>query len=269
MEMYDAQPLDFERDVLEASRIKPVLVDFWASWCGPCRMLGPVLDELAKEQADRWSLVKVDTEARQDLASRYQIRSIPHVKLFSGGREVADFSGALPKTSIQKWLDDHLPDECRTAWTELMDASPAWPDPSVAGNTEELLSRCPDHLDGRVFAAALVVIDDPAAALALVTGIRPDQDQWRRAEAVREIGRLLAFTGLTDNPASPALIRARDALRNRDLVAATEALLEAIRADRTADDDLPRKAMLGIFALHGEQQELTRKYRPWFAMALN
>jgi thioredoxin len=74
--------LDFDKEVLQASYIKPVLVDFWAEWCGPCRMLGPVLDQLAAENLEKWTLVKVDTEAHPDIASRYAIRSIPNVKLF-------------------------------------------------------------------------------------------------------------------------------------------------------------------------------------------
>ena len=81
--------------VLARSHDKPVLVDFWAPWCGPCRVLGPTLEKLAGEQSDRWELVKVNTEEDQELAHKYNIRSIPNVKLFHKGEEVAEFVGAL------------------------------------------------------------------------------------------------------------------------------------------------------------------------------
>lgn len=102
-----SQP-DFENDVIAASRRKPVVVDFWAPWCGPCRVLGPTLKKLAKESAGAWRLVKINTDAHPQLARRFHVRGIPAVKLFIDGEVVDEFTGAMPEHAVRRWLDDAI-----------------------------------------------------------------------------------------------------------------------------------------------------------------
>lgn len=97
---------DFEEKVLKSD--KPYLVDFWAAWCGPCRSLGPIIEEIAEEQSDRLGVGKVDVEEFQDLAMRYHVMSIPTMILFKGGQPVATMVGAAPKASIMKQVEEHL-----------------------------------------------------------------------------------------------------------------------------------------------------------------
>ena len=94
---------DFQKDIVEASETTPVVLDFWAEWCGPCRTLGPVLEKLAGEARGKWKLVKIDTEQHQQVAAQFGIRSIPAVKMVYKKAIIAEFTGALPEASVRKW----------------------------------------------------------------------------------------------------------------------------------------------------------------------
>ena len=109
---------DFDRDVVERSWTIPVLVDFWAEWCGPCRVLGPVLEKLAGEHSHQWAFVKLDTEAHPHIAARHGVRSIPNVKLFVDGRVSDEFVGALPEARVVEWLKKALPSRFRSQLAE-------------------------------------------------------------------------------------------------------------------------------------------------------
>lgn len=100
--------IDFNREVIEASRRQPVLVDFHATWCGPCKMLGPVLDEVLKTASGPLKLVKVDTDEDQELAAKAGVSGIPDVRLFVNGRQIGAFKGFRPKPAVEQFLKDHV-----------------------------------------------------------------------------------------------------------------------------------------------------------------
>jgi putative thioredoxin len=264
---------DFARDVIERSTTVPVLVDFWADWCGPCRILGPVLERLAEKNAGRFLLVKVDTEAHPDLAATYGIRSIPAVKLFVDGKVANEFTGALPEPAVAQWLEKSLPDPHRKA----LDTAEAM---MAAGRVDEaralivnILDREPAHERALVLSARLLLADDPAAAARLVAGIEAHSYQYSKAEMVVTIASLAADlldpSRLPEGPAKELFRQGARETAKRNYVRALDHFIDVIRTDRAYHDDAARKACIAIFRLLGDDDEITRSRRRDFSSALN
>ncbi len=257
--------MNFDKDVIERSYSIPVVVDFWASWCGPCKVLGPVIEQLADEQEGRWELVKVDTEANQDLANRFGIRSIPNVKLFSKGDVVAEFAGALPRNQIAKWLDEHLPDERKEKLESLLEA--------IENGTDSLDSlrvfqiQYPDWPEARIALARQLVFSEPEEAANLVSPIRLGEKGSQEAEDIRLIQVFMEHQ--TDHsPAGLAMNKAQRAFSQGDLEGGILRVIEATQADKNYSQELPRKVAIAIFRLLGTDHPLTKEYRWRFDMAL-
>jgi len=263
---------DFEAEVIARSFEKPVLVDFWAEWCGPCRMLGPVLEKLADEESDKWELAKVNTDVLTDVARRYSIMSIPAVKLFSQGEVVDEFVGALPEASVRKWLAEALPSESQP----IIEQARA----KITDNPEEALSLLkavlesePDNAAARALIAQAIVFEDPQKALAMLDGVDlRDPVPVKIADAVGALAHLARRRSepesLPDGPARDLYIDAARLVAERDFDAAFSELLKTVRTDRRLDDDGARKAMLALFTILGETHPLTGSYRRQLERAL-
>lgn len=263
---------DFTKDVIEQSATIPVLVDFWAAWCGPCKILGPVLERLAEKHAGSWKLVKIDTEKYPDIAKQYNVRGIPSVKLFVDGKVVDEFTGAQPDFAIEQWLKRVLPDKHAKDIQQAEQLLHNNNREEAQAILEKVLEVEPSSEQARVLLAELLVFTHPDRATELVQEVLADSKLYARAEAVRvfvRLGNLLsAPETLPEDPARQQYLDAIRALEDRNFEAALDNFINVIRENRYYDNDGSRKACIAIFAYLGEEHESTRRYRRSFDSAL-
>lgn len=249
---------EFDSKVLALSRRVPVLVDFWAPWCGPCKTLKPLLEKLAREYGGRFVLVKINSDEAQAVAARYAVRSIPAVKLFIGGEVVDEFMGALPEGQVRAFLDAHLPDEAE----RLRHAAAAQAEPLAR---VELLRQAAE-LSGRRLAivldlvAALIDAGLPDEALVGLesVAVRERDDSWLKLKARLD---LAGEGGMEDEAvllgrleADPRDFEARFGLatllaQRNDWSAAFGQLLEVVLRDKAEARDRARSRLLEWFPL--------------------
>jgi putative thioredoxin len=247
---------DFERRVVEASRSVPVVVDFWAGWCQPCLVLGPVLERLAEEYGGRFILAKVDVDANQGLASRFGIRGIPAVKGFRDGAVASEFVGVQPEDLIRRFLDGVVPSPADERVVEAR--ASASPDEAEAG-FRQALELDPSNA-GAVAGLGRLLLDrgDVEEASRLLASAPAD-------EAVR---RLQAEVDLREAAgASGDLAAAARAALSGDHRHGLERLLSMVRTGDGQGDEA-RRLMLGVFDLLGDEDPLTREFRGRLASAL-
>ena len=273
----DVGVADFEQSVLEESKIRPVVVDFWAPWCGPCKSLKPILEKLAAEYGGKFRLAKVNSDDNQELATRYGVRGIPSVKAFINGEPADEFSGALPEGEVRAFLDRLLPspaDEMRVQAAELRQAG----DMSGALQMLAEASRLdPAHVGIRLDATEIMLdLGEADEARRLIGNLTDDADP-----RVPKVRARLQFMGEAGE--DPAALNARVAENENDLEArlklanlfvgagqyeaGMDQLLEIIRRDRGFEDDIGRKTLLSVFDLLGGG-ELVSQYRRKLASAL-
>lgn len=284
----DVTVVDFDEKVLAASRQVPVIVDFWAPWCQPCRILKPILEKLAAEFGGKFILAKVNSDENQELGQRYGVRGIPAVKAFRDGQLVDEFTGALPEAQIREFLGRLIPSPAEPVRLEAIALA-------EAGQLEEAIKRMAEaiNLDPASDTAYLDFIDlsltrntdDSLAEARELLGIVADRARDRaRVEALQ--ARLkLALAGSGVDMASLEARLAQDAndqdarlqLSNtlalqQDYRGALGQLLEIVRRDRKWNEEAGRKAMLNLFTLLGSQpqhDDLVREFRIALSRTLN
>src|SRR5437868_285927 len=276
----DVNEENFEAEVLERSTEVPVIVDFWAEWCGPCKVLGPVLEKLADEYAGEFILAKVNVDENQGLAGAFGIQGIPAVKLFKDGDLASEFTGALPEPMLREFLSKFLPSAEDKQTEEARTLEEQGKNDEAKAIYQTILASDPNHGKALLGLGRLAMNDDDAdKALEYLDKISIVADE--RKEADRLIARLNLQSGAAENEAAlreklkaePDNIATRFELAQA--LAGAEKYEEALREflaivkrDREFQDDGARKAMVQIFEVLGSDDPLTDKYRSELAAAL-
>jgi putative thioredoxin len=262
---------DFATDVIQRSHTVPVLVDFWAEWCGPCKVLGPVLERLAGQSDGEWELAKLNTENHQDIARQYDIRSIPNVKLFVDGEVVNEFVGALPEPRVVDWLQTAIPSKYRA---QLAGARQLLTENGASGAIELLqtiVAAEPGNDEATVLLAQAFLGSDHRQSIEIVKVVEPSSKHYEAAEAVKSLAATFGSVDgqeLADSPVKDGYIAAIRDAQSHAYEASLEGFLEVVRRDRQYDKDGARKAIIAIFKLLGEDHALTGKYRRALSSAL-
>src|SRR5579859_544819 len=242
----DVTEATFEAAVIERSHSHPVVVDFWAAWCGPCRQLGPVLEREASKRSDRLELVKLDVDANPAISQTYGIQGIPAVKAFHKGRVVAEFVGAQPASTVERFLDSLLPSE-----VELL---------TRKGDEESLraaLKLEPGHAEAAIHLARILIA-------------RNEKDE--ALEILGKVHSSFAAEGLAarirlERVAAPDLGTAFAALDAGDNELALDILIAAIGGARSGRDEI-RRLVVGILDELGLDDPLATRSRTRLASAL-
>jgi putative thioredoxin len=269
----DVNEENFEAEVLERSTEVPVMVDFWAEWCGPCKVLGPVLEKLADEYAGEFILAKVNVDENQGLAGAFGIQGIPAVKLFKDGDLASEFTGALPEPMLREFLSKFLPTAADKQALEAQALEEEGKTAEAKALYQTILESDPNHAKALLGLGRLAMNEgDSATALEHLDKVPIVADE--RKEADRLIARLNLQAGGTANEAAlrekvkvePNNIAARFELAQALAGAekyeeALNEFLTIVKADREFQDDGARKAMIQIFEVLGPDDPLTDKYR--------
>lgn len=280
----DVNQTDFEEQVVQASFKQPVVVDFWAPWCEPCKVLKPMLEKLAEEYGGKFLLAKVNSDENQEVSAQFSVRGIPAVKAMVNGKIVDEFTGAQPERFVREWLDKLIPslaEELRlaaqqdvvagnvaAALSKLAEAAALEPKNEwVRVDAAEILLAGGEVAEGKRLLASIVSIDmlKEARFMQLMAKVKLAQmGATGESEAT-----LVAAVVADENNLEARLKLAQVLIASQQYQQGMDQLLEIVQRDRKFQDDIGRKTLLDVFNLIGGQGELVMKYRRKLAGVLN
>ncbi len=279
----DVSEQNFKTEVIEKSKQVPVVVDFWAPWCGPCQVLKPILEKLAEEYQGKFFLAEINADENQALSAQFGVRGIPSVKAVYNGKIINEFSGALPESAVREFLDQIIPDESEIKRQEAMAVYETGDLQAALPKLKEAIALDENNFNAKINLASLLLENDnPREAKDVVeklpTSIQLDEDVKElltRIELMERTSELPDKQILMQQIQNDGMnLQARLDLANLYISEqayddAIELLFDVLKKDRHYGDDAARKTMLSVFTLLGPQDPRVRDSRKTLASLLN
>ncbi|TFH36359.1 MAG: tetratricopeptide repeat protein [Anaerolineales bacterium] len=271
--MLDVDEATFENEVLLRSHNVPVVVDFWAPWCGPCKILGPLLERKAIEAGGAFILARVNVDENPSLAIRYGVQGIPAVKAFHQGQISTEFVGAQPESMVRRFIDNLIPDEAAAAVEQAQSYLVArqWDEAEAAFRT--VYSQDEDNAPAALgLLKSLLILGRGQEAARLIAEF-PRGNEWVLAEQLKPLAKIVAEVeednlDPEEDPLAAEFYQAARLIVRGNLAAAMDGFLDILRQDKRYRGGEPKHVMLGIFSILGDEDSLTREYREELASVL-
>lgn len=268
----DVSEADFEYQVLAYSQHIPVVVDFWAEWCVPCRTLGPMLERLTLEAGGTFRLAKVNVDQNQNLSLRYNVRSIPAVKAFRDGKMVSEFVGMQPEPKLKEWLRALAPSSTDLLLEKGLSLISEGEWVSSQEAFQEILKVNPDSAPALFGLAKSILAQGQVDEAQRILQSLPPSREFARAEALLPLTQALIRQQNGENnhdqPLEAAYQRALRLILRGNIPASLDGLLDILREDKYFRDGEVRQVILGLFELMGDENPVTRQYRQELASVL-
>jgi putative thioredoxin len=263
---------DFEYEVIAYSNQVPVIVDFWAEWCRPCKTLTPVLEKYAIEAQGKFRLAKVNVDDNPNLALRYDVRSIPNVKAFRDGQVVSEFLGLQPEPRVRDFIRNLAPSQIDLLLEKGQSQLESMNWIEAGKSFRHFLTKSPDQPAGLLGLLKALLMGGNFSEVNQIINDFPTSQEYARMEAIRPLFSALQRENTNQRLSDDELeVTYQNALRlilRGNLAGAMDGIIDILRQDKHYHDDEPRQVLLGLFEVLGDNHPLTQQYRRELAMVL-
>lgn len=263
---------DFEYEVIAYSNQAPVIVDFWAEWCRPCKTLTPILEKFATEAQGAFRLAKVNVDENPNLALRFEVRSIPNVKAFRDGHVVSEFLGLQPEPRVREFIRNLAPSQIDLLLEKGQSLLEAMNWNEASNSFRQFLVKSPDNPAGLLGLLKACLMQGKFSEARQLINEFPSSPEFARMEILRPLFNALweekSNQGISDDPLEATYHNTVRLILRGNLPAAMDGIIDVLRQDKHYRNDEARKVLLGIFEVLGDNHPLTQQYRRELAMVL-